>query len=253
MNSLVARLARLTPRRVARRCWRYAARSLDSAARLNRLYDKCTVRIMSKVLQRSSNCVDVGCHTGQMLEHMLQFSPDGAHLAFEPLPELAAGLRRKFGTVAVFEVALSDTNGKASFRHVVTRPAYSGLREREYPSKNEETQLIEVRTARLDGLVPSGGRIDFIKVDVEGAELQVFRGAVQTISRDKPYIVFEHGLGAADYYETRPEAVYDLLVGRCGLRISRLQGWLRGREPLTRDGFVADFDRHINFYFLAHP
>ncbi len=241
------------PRRVAGLCRRYAARYFDRGARLNRLYDKCTMRIMSNVLDRGSHCVDVGCHTGQVLEHMLAEAPDGTHYAFEPLPELAAGLRERFPGVNVFEVALSDVEGTAEFRHVVSRPAYSGLREREYPSDEEETTVIEVQTRRLDDLLPAGARIDFIKVDVEGAELQVFRGAVKTIASNKPYIVFEHGLGAADYYGTRPESVYDLLVDQCGLKVSLLPEWLKRRPPLSREGFVAQFDGHANFYFLAHP
>jgi hypothetical protein len=65
-----------------------------------------------------------------------------------------------------------------------------------------------------------------MKVDVEGAELQVFKGTVQTIKRSRPLIVFEHGLGAADYCGTAPEILYDLLGGDCGLRLFLMEDWL---------------------------
>ncbi len=217
------------------------------------MYDRCTVRIMSKVLTKTSNCVDAGAHKGEILAHMLRFAPNGTHFAFEPLPDFAAKLRREFPDVGVFEVALSDTQGTAEFRNVVNNPAYSGLRERRYPSKNERIELIRVQTRRLDDLLPDGTRIDFIKADIEGAEFAMFSGATGTIRTYKPYIVFEFGLGGAAYYGIKPEMVYDLLVGQCGLRISLLQDWLVGREPLSRERLIEQFDRHLNYYFLAHP
>jgi len=229
------------------------ARLAKRDVRLNRNYDRWTVRIMVRVLRDDSNAVDVGCHKGSVLEDIIKLAPRGAHHAFEPLPELAAKLREKFPTVAVHELALSDSAGTAEFRRVVDRPAYSGLRERDYPSANPLIEVIAVETAKLDDILPSDFCVDFLKVDVEGGELQVFRGATRTLSRCKPFVVFEHGLGAAEHYGARPEMVYDLLVGDCGLRISRLDDWLRSRAPLTRDGFVDEFDKRLNFYFLAHP
>lgn len=208
---------------------------------------------MAKVLTKTSNCVDAGAHAGDLLKHMLRLAPDGTHFAFEPLPNFAARLRSNFPGTNVFEVALSDVHGTAEFRNVVSRPAYSGLRERQYPSKDEQIELINVQTRRLDDLLPDGTRIDLIKADIEGGELQMFRGAIRTISAHKPYIVFEFGLGGAGYYGNRPEMMYDLLVGQCGLRISLLQDWLAERGPLSREGLIEQFDRHLNYYFLAHP
>ncbi len=253
MNPLANKIAAIPG---ARRCWRifrYIKGTFDRDTRRNRLYDRCTAKIMSSVLREDANCVDVGCHAGEMLEQMLANAPRGNHYAFEPIPALAATLRRKFDQVKVFEVALSDQRGTATFRHVLSRPAYSGLRERKYPSENEQTELIEVRTERLDDLLPSDEPIHLIKVDVEGAELQVLRGAQRTIRTHKTMIVFEHGLGAAEFYGTRPEAVFDLLVDGCGLQISLLPAWLGGHAPLSREAFVAEFDNHTNFCFLAHP
>jgi hypothetical protein len=45
--------------------------------------------------------------------------------------------------------------------------------------------------------------------------------------------------------------VYDLLVGECGLRISLLRDFLAGGPPLSRDGFVAQF-QGLNWNFIAH-
>lgn len=222
-------------------------------ARRNRRYDLWTARIMTRVLREDSNSVDVGAHQGTILREIVRLAPGGHHHAFEPLPEFAALLRTRFTNVSIHELALSDSAGTAEFRRVVGRPAYSGLKKRDYPTADVRIEVISVRTAELDAVLPADFRVDFVKVDVEGGELQVFRGARRTLSRCRPFVVFEHGRGAAEHYGTRPEMVYDLCVGDCGLRISLLNDWLRGAAPLTRDQFVEQFDRRLNFYFLAHP
>jgi FkbM family methyltransferase len=211
------------------------------------------VRIMARVLRRDSTWVDVGTSTGDLLWHVLRHAPRGRHFAFEPIPETAAIVRARFpSSVEVRALALSDATGEVEFQHVVTNPGYSGLRRREYPRAGEQVRTIRVPTARLDDVLPQALRVDAMKVDVEGAELQVFRGAVRTLSTHRPFVLFEHGRGAADCYGTTPEAVYDLLAGECGLCVSLPADWLEGRQPLDRAGFVAVFGTE-NCNFLAHP
>jgi hypothetical protein len=148
-------------------------------------------------------------------------------------------------------VALSDTTGESTFQHVVTNPAYSGLKRRRYDRPDERVEEICVRTDQLDNIVPPGLTFRFLKVDVEGGEFQALCGGIQTLGRDRPFIVFEFGMGAADFYGTEPEAMYRLLAG-IGLDISLMSAWLAGNRPLTRDQFVAEFRECKNYYFLAH-
>lgn len=228
-------------------------RGLDAVALKNAAYDRQTVAVMRRCLKADSNCVDVGCHEGLVLREMLRLAPAGTHYAFEPIPGLYERLRVAFPEVKVFGVALSDTAGETVFHHVTSNPGYSGLRRRRYDRPEETVQEITVRAELLDEILPADQRVDLIKVDVEGAELQVLRGAVKTIRRNRPVIVFEHGLGAADCYGTIPEQVFDLLVGECGLRVSLMKDWLRGDGPLSREGFAAQLHGRLNYYFMAHP
>ena len=221
----------------------------------NELYDAQTAAVMARVLTPDSTCIDVGCHEGAILDEMLRFAPHGRHYAFEPLPHLFAGLTRKYAdrdNVSLHEVALAETAGDTTFHHVTTNPAYSGIRRRQYDRPNEQVVEIRVKVARLDDIVPAGLPVRLVKIDVEGAELGVMRGGGETLRSARPYIVFEHGLGASDHYGTRPEQILELMES-LGLRISLMGGWLEGRRPLTRAEFVDQFEACRNHYFMAHP
>jgi len=213
--------------------------------------DALGFEIIAKVLRPESNCVDVGASGGKFLIHFQRHAPRGHHVAFEPIPEAAKALQRRFPNVRVYDIALSDSTGETEFNYVVSNPGYSGLRPRSYPRPDERIDRLKVKTERLDQVLEASRKIDFIKVDVEGAELQVFRGAIQTLKTYRPFVLFEHGRGAADYYGTTPEMIYDLLAGECGLHISLLGGWLHGDKPLSRDEFVAQF-QGLSWNFLAH-
>jgi hypothetical protein len=64
--------------------------------------------------------------------------------------------------------------------------------------------------------------------------------------------VFEHGLGAADKYGTKPSDVFDLLVKECGLKLSTLKGFIKEEAPLSGKEFDVQFYEKINYYFIAH-
>jgi FkbM family methyltransferase len=219
----------------------------------NLYYDKQTKKVMAEILQRDSNCLDVGANEGTFVKQILKYAPLGTHMAFEPIPELAEKVARKYPQVKVHECALSDVAGKASFQLVENNPGYSGLKRRAYEFGEPVIREIAVETKRLDDLYPRDLPLRFVKVDVEGAEYLVFKGGIRTLKAHKPYIVFEHGRGAATFYDVRPEQLYDLLTEEIGLKISVMTDWLEGREPLTRNELVEQFDENVNYYFLAHP
>ena len=204
-------------------------------------------------LTTASNCVDVGASSGDLLEHMVQLAPRGRHVAIEPLPAFAARLRKRFPSIAVHQLALADADGVSEFHFVPRTPGYSGLERRRYEREDEAVERISVRTSRLDGLLDPGQRVDAIKIDVEGGELGVLRGARRVLAGDRPFVIFEHGLGAADFYGTTPGDVYALLVERLGYRIFTLDGWLAGRPALTLAEMQRDFETCRGYMYVAEP
>jgi len=219
----------------------------------NLYYDKQARRVMDRVLRKDSNCLDVGANEGTFVKEMVKRAPQGEHMAFEPIPELAAKVADRYPRVEVHECALSDVNGTSTFQLVTNNPGYSGLRRRHYEFGEPIIREITVETRALDGLYPRDRPLAFVKIDVEGAEYLVLRGGKGTLREHRPYIVFEHGRGAAPFYDVRPEQLYDLLTDDIGLHVSTMADWLEGNGPLGRDELVEQFDENINYYFLAHP
>ncbi|HEV7674629.1 MAG TPA: FkbM family methyltransferase [Candidatus Angelobacter sp.] len=211
------------------------------------VYNRQTLEVMRRVLKCDSCFVDVGAHTGEILRQAVALAPEGKHWAFEPLPHLAKNLKSEFPSANVFNVALSDTSGVIEFGHDLDMPGRSGMK-RTPMDAGHKFKKIATRTKPLDSLI--SGRIDMIKIDVEGAELLVFRGAKETISRNKPVIVFEHGLGGADSYGHTPEQVFDLLTD-CGMTLSTMTRWLANDAPLSRGRFCDYFYAGKDFYFIA--
>lgn len=217
-------------------------------------YHRQTCRIMARVLGRDSNGVAVGAGGGSLLAEMVRLAPEGRHFAYEALPDLAAGLARRFPKVAVEPLAVSDASGERPFYHVVNRQGHSGLRRHGSIPPGLTVHEITVRTEPLDDLLPADVPIAFLSVEVEGAQLQILRGAEYTVQRWKPVVVFEYGTAAILGYGTKPPMLWSLLVDRYGLRVSRLGDWLARRPPLTAAQFEAGvgFQPGAEFRFLAH-
>lgn len=223
----------------------------------NDYYDHLTELIIARVLSGNSICVDVGCHMGSILKLMMKHSPGGTFFAFEPIPDLFRYLEEHFSlpNVHLFKMALSNEKGMTTFNYVSSNPGYSGLKRRKYDQPEEKDEQIQVQTGLLDEVL-SGydhNRIALMKIDVEGAELLVLEGGRKRIAKDRPVIIFEHGLGGADCYGKGPGDIYALLCDECGLKISLLEDWLLGRRPLDRPGFSDQFHKGKNYYFVAHP
>lgn len=236
MKQLISRLIRYLPFNITK----------------NQEYDRQTIQVIKRVCKPTSNCIDIGCHKGEILDIMLNYAPNGKHFGFEPIPDMYKKLTEKYTPkCTILPFALSETKGKTTFNYVISNPAYSGIRKRNYDKPNEKETLIEVETELLDNIIPANTKIDFIKIDVEGAELQVLKGAVNTLKNSKPIIIFEHGLGASDCYGTTPKDIFSLLTS-VGYKISTMKKWLKNEKEFTLEELESEFNNKINYYFIAY-
>lgn len=84
--------------------------------------------VLASVLRADSAYVDVGANRGQILGEAVRLAPEGRHVAFEPIPRLAAEAKRSFPGVDFRQMALGAEPGAAEFCHFRTLDGWSGLR-----------------------------------------------------------------------------------------------------------------------------
>ena len=213
-------------------------------------YDNQTFQIMKIVLEADSTFVDVGCHKGEVFDHAIKCSPKGKHFAFEPIPDLFYKLKTKYKDICeVKNYAITDSCGESEFHYVVSNPAYSGIKKRSYP-KDEIIDKIKIKTSTLDKELINELRVDLIKIDVEGGEFGVLKGAKDVIEKFHPVFIFEHGLGASNYYNTDPDDVYELF-DLSDYNIFTLKGFIKQSPPLSKEKLNDLYNRNKEYYFLA--
>jgi len=217
-------------------------------------YDRLTKVVMKQNIVSDSNCIDIGCHKGEILEILLKLAPKGQHFAFEPIPPMFSELKKRFTeNTTILPYALSDKEGSSTFHYVKNAPAYSGIKQRKYDIENPEIEKIEVQLKKLDDIIPLETKIDLVKIDVEGAEYGVLKGGVKLLNKNKPLIVFECGKGASEFYEKSPKELYNLINQEIGLNISTLKSFLNKENPLNEEEFINCFETNKEYYFIAHP
>jgi FkbM family methyltransferase len=217
----------------------------------NEQYDKLTKQILKAVCTPNSICIDVGAHDGKILQLMMKAAPQAQHYAFEPIPELFQGLKQTFSkNTKVYCIALSDKKETTSFNLVLTDLAYSGLNKRAYDKKEKDTSIF-VETELLDAIIPHDEKISLIKIDVEGAELLVLKGAVKTIQQSKPILLFEFGKAGADAYNYDDGIMFQFISETLQYHIYTLKDWLQNKTPLTQQDFSSHFKNGSEFFFVA--
>jgi FkbM family methyltransferase len=141
---------------------------------------------------RSGDVVcDIGANKGSFLYWLARWAAPGRVIAFEPQPDLADALSRLCARFSLNNVVIerravySSSSTKTLFVPDGHQPGASLLK----PA--EASTSIEVQTISLDDYLSDNETVSAIKIDVEGAELDVLLGARKTLRRCMPMIVIE--------------------------------------------------------------
>jgi FkbM family methyltransferase len=196
-------------------------------------YEAPTVAVMENRIRPGMTVLDIGAHVGYLSTVMSRLvGPSGTVHSFEADPDTARYLSwntRRLANVRSNAVALGDKSGSVTF--------YSGSdagvgalrppREDLYRSTSITVPMISLRSYLAAAKV---SQIDFIKIDVEGAELLVLRPIEDLLRTSRPCIVIEFAQHRQEAFGHGTGQLREFLLD-CGYELSVIEDTLRPLDP----------------------
>ena len=207
--------------------------------------------VISRLVKPSMNCIDIGAHLGSVLSKIVQFSPNGKHIAIEPVPYKYEWLVKKFPEVKIFQKALSDQSGEVDFFLQPYRSGFSGLKIHASGLGKKQVKRLTVNCTKLDDIIPPEVSIGLIKIDVEGAELSALQGGENLINQYHPSIIFECTQSGLGTFSLSPQQIYDFFQ-KHSYSLFLFKDWLSSGKALDYDRFTEAMRYPFQaFSFLA--
>jgi FkbM family methyltransferase len=194
--------------------------AIDYAMYLEGSREPDTSRALKMLCKPGHTVFDIGANVGSHALPMASFvGEEGKVYAFEPVPWALNRMKRNlalnnFNNLIVEAIALSDVNEEVEmkFRASFKIGSNSGVGKEGKIDESwwDECEQVKVRMETLDSYVASHhiSRIDLIKLDVDGFEGKVIRGARETLKRFGPKIIMEV---APAWTEMRGDQIKDIL------------------------------------------
>lgn len=215
------------------------------------IWEKGTVRVAQIALRPGMTAVDIGAHVGYFTRIFSRaVGPPGKVYAFEPHPVnfgfLEKNIRYLKNVVLIRAAATSRDRSIILYESSVGSGSHSTLSGR-YPASRE----INIKGVTLDSYFKDT-RLDFMKIDVEGAELEVLEGAKSILSRtDAPGLVIEFAPGVIRAHGLEPRALLSRLRS-FGYAMFAIDDEKQAKTPLdswkTEDEFINSVKKYVNLF-----
>lgn len=164
--------------------------------RMQRRITKNSFRDQKRLLGEASTIFDVGANVGDVAGRYLRLFPGSAVICFEPFPEVAELLTRRFSDcsrVSVEPYALSDSRGTKTL-YVSETSVMNSLHEPlDFPRWGFDPQnTISVTAETLDDYCAENNvrSIDILKMDVQGSEFEILTGASNLLAENRIELVY---------------------------------------------------------------
>ena len=161
-------------------------------------------QIYEAVIRPGDYCYDIGANVGDVSLFLARLAgPRGKVIAFEPVPVMYQALRATVqrdahlkAPIITYPYGLAESEKQADINVPKGLFGMGSMAPRENWSRVQDTHQIdsyECRFIPLDSLILQKKQVppDFIKIDVEGAELYVLRGATELLKRYRPLMLIE--------------------------------------------------------------
>jgi len=181
-------------------------------------YERDTIASAIKDLPTDAVIFDIGSNIGLIALALARQIPNSQIYCFEPSPHAYGCLTQTVNQnkldqrIRLNNIALSDQLGEVEFFiHGKTAASGDGLKD---TGRAGAAKVIRVPATTLDSFVEKNGigRLDLLKIDTEGAELYIFRGAIAVINKFRPRIIFEASPLNVKAYGITVNDVYDFVM-----------------------------------------
>lgn len=210
-------------------------------------YEENDSAMMRSLLSEGDTYFDVGANFG-WYAISLAMSVRGLKVwAFEPVPKTYAYLQRNVAlndaaNVVALNYGLSEAAGENVFYFY---PEGSGNASLSNLTERTDVERVVCQLRRLDDVVAElGVRVDFIKCDVEGAELLVFKGGLETLRQHQPIVFSEMLRKWSARFNYHPNEII-ALMRKLGYRCFTAVG-----SKLKEFALMDDATLETNFFFL---
>lgn len=177
--------------RIAKEFLKRAFPRLAQSRRIRRLTAaEREIKLLPYLCSEDKIAVDVGANLGLYVHYFNRLCK--GVIAFEPIPALQMHLRRQYPAIQIEGVALSDSPGSAKLRMPTGNFSWATIAPTnalEFANRETGLTVIEVPVRVLDSYQLTN--VGIIKIDVEGHEDAVLRGATQLLSSSKPNAIIE--------------------------------------------------------------
>jgi FkbM family methyltransferase len=163
-------------------------------------YERALHRYIDRIVKPGMTCFDVGANIGAVTTHLAKnVGPTGQVHAFEPVPSVRTRLEqnvmrnRRQDVVSIHPFAVSNVTGHANIAAADVEADNQGLASLVAQGNQRLTRSLTVQTVALDDFVKERGidRIDFMKVDIQGAEILLVEGGRRTLTELAPELILE--------------------------------------------------------------
>ena len=151
--------------------------------------------------------------------------------------------------------ALGAIEGRTEFIFNTGSPEESGLRERIYNDPSAKSlEKLQVDVSTLDSLCANSNRLDFVKIDTEGGEVDILRGGEETLRSLRPVLSVEYGAAGYEVYGHERATLFRLaeefeygLFDLFGNALATPGDWHECADNFYWDFFMAPRERGAEF------
>lgn len=214
------------------------------------MYEQEDSEMLYKLVSDNDTIFDIGANIGWYSNHLSKKLPGATIYSFEPIPETFAQVKRNTElngakNINLNNFAFSDAVQTLTFYY---SPTITGASSSQNITENDNMVKLECQANTIDNFVKEKGitKLDFVKCDVEGAELMVYKGGPDTFEKYKPIIFTEMLRKWAAKFNYHPNDIISYFKGFGYNCYTSHEGKLIPIDTVT------DATLETNFFFL-HP